>query len=199
MRERLNYAPDSHIFKGAPALLVHAQVADREEGNASGRLRRALIIGNHIQKLLESPVPDKIFAECVRISDEVSKSTCCISPSFLLLIIQKVHQKLDTRAQMLIQVLIVEASVAHSEESKLSSVSVRILTARNGSLNKSMLEQLLIEVASMSAQITNQVADFGPNTGIFMTDERVEFNIDIGVVDRLIELLRDPSQLGDQT
>ena len=100
---------------------------------------------------------------------------------------------------MLIQDLIVEASVAHSEASKLSSVSVRILTARNGSLNKSMLEQLLIEVASMSAQITNQVADFGPNTGIFMADERVEFNIDIGVVDRLIELLRDPSQLGDQT
>ena len=65
LSERLNDAPDAHFLKCSAALLVNTEIADGEESDASWRLRRALIMGNHVQKLLESPVTDKILAESV--------------------------------------------------------------------------------------------------------------------------------------
>lgn len=89
---------------------------------------------------------------------------------------------------MFIQNLIVETSITHGEAGKLAGVPVRILTARNCSFDKSMLEQFFIKVPCVTAQISNQVADLSSNACIFMADKSVELDVDVSVVDRFVEL-----------
>ncbi len=100
---------------------------------------------------------------------------------------------------MLIQYLIVETCITHGEAGKLTGVPVRILTARDCSFDKSMLEEFFIKVPCVTAQISNQVADLSSNACVFMADKGVELNVDVSVVDWFVELLRDSSQLRDQT
>ena len=96
---------------------------------------------------------------------------------------------------MLVENLVMEACIADSKAGKFASVSVRILAALNSSLNQSVLEKFLIEVASVTAQISNQVTDFGSNTRVIMADKRVKVNVDVCVMNGLIELFRDASKL----
>lgn len=64
---------------------------------------------------------------------------------------------------MLIQDVIVEASISDCKASELPSVSVRILAALDGSGDQPELEQLLIEEASVATQVADQVTDLGPD------------------------------------
>ena len=155
-------------------------------------------MGNHVQKLLESPVTNKILAESVRVTNEVTQSASGVGPSLFFLVLEKIDEKFDARAQVLVQDFVVEASVSNCKAGKLPCVPVRVLTACNRSLDQAVLQELFIEVASVPAEVTNQVAHFGPNTSIFMANERVQVHVDVGVMDRFIELFRDSCQLRDQ-
>ena len=92
---------------------------------------------------------------------------------------------------MLIQDLVVEAGVSNGETSKLPSVAIWVLAARDCSFDQAMLQELLVEVASMSAQVTDQVAYFGPNSRILVANERVQVDINVSVVNRFVEFFRD--------
>lgn len=96
---------------------------------------------------------------------------------------------------MLIQDLVVESGIANCETGKLSGITVRVLTAGYCRLDQSMLQELLIEVACMSAQISNQVAHLGPDSCIFMANQCIQVNIDVGVVNGFVELFGYPCEL----
>ena len=100
---------------------------------------------------------------------------------------------------MLVEHLVVEASISHSEAGKLAGVAVGVLTASDGGLNQSVLQKLLVEVTCVPAEIANQVAYLGPNSCIFVANQCIEIYIDVGIVDRLIELLRDARELRYET
>lgn len=89
---------------------------------------------------------------------------------------------------MLVKHLVVEASVSNGEASELSGVSVWILATGYGSFNKSVLEKFFVEVACMAAKIADQIANFGPDSSIFVADKSVQVHIDICVVDRFVKL-----------
>jgi hypothetical protein len=115
------------------------------------------------------------------------------------LIFQELNKKLDAGSEMLIQDVVVEASIANSEASKLASVPIRVLAASNGSFNQSVLEQLLIEEACMSAQVSDQVANLGSDTSILMQNQVVQVLVNIGVMNGLIKVFGDSCQLRDKT
>ena len=56
-----------------------------------------------------------------------------------------------------------EASVSHSEASKLPRVSIRVLAALNGRRDQPKLEQLLVEEPSVSTQVSDKITDLGSN------------------------------------
>ena len=91
-----------------------------------------------------------------------------------------------------------ETSIAHSEACKLSRVPIRVLAARNCGLDQAMLQQLLVEVASVAAEVSNQIANFGSDASVLMADQSVQVQVNVCVVDRLIKLFRDPGKLADQ-
>ena len=153
--ERLNCAADPHIFKGATTLLVDAEVADRKESDAPWRLRWTNVIGNDVKQLLKSSVAYQILAEGIGVPDEVSKGTSRVSSRLLLRVFQKINEKFDAGPQMLVQHFVVEAGVSNSEAGKFARVTVRVLAAGNSCLNQSVLEELLVEVAGVSAQIAD--------------------------------------------
>jgi len=133
-------------------------------------------------------VPDQILAESIRVSDKVAQSSSCVRSSLLLLIFEQIDEKFDTRAQMLVQDLVMEPGIADCEAGKLPRVPIRVLAARDGSLDQAVLEELLVEISRVSAQVSNQVAYLGPDSSIFMADQRVQVNIDVCIVDWLVEL-----------
>lgn len=61
--EWLDHGPDVQIFESLATLLVHAQVADREQRDASRRLPRTLVTLDHFQQLLQRPMLNQIFAQ----------------------------------------------------------------------------------------------------------------------------------------
>ena len=89
LSEWLNDLADSHLFESFATFLVHAEVSNREQGNASWRLRGTFIVSHDIKQLLECMVLDKIFAKSIRVANKVAKSTCRVSSSFLFLILKK--------------------------------------------------------------------------------------------------------------
>lgn len=64
---------------------------------------------------------------------------------------------------MFIKHIVVEASISNSETSKLPRVSIRISAALDGRRDEPKLKQFLIKEASMSAQISNEVANLRSN------------------------------------
>lgn len=150
---------------------------------------------DHFKQLFESTVPDQVLAKSVRVPDKITQGTRSICTCFFLLIFEQINKELDTRSQMFIQNLVVESGIADSEACKLAGVPVRILATLNRGLYQPVLEQLLVEVACMSAKVTYQVTDLGANAGIFVTDEGVEVDVDIGSVDWLVELFGDAGKL----
>ena len=89
---------------------------------------------------------------------------------------------------MLVEHFVVEAGIADGKTSELSCVPVRVLAASNGCFDKSVLQQLLVEVAGVAAKITDQVAYFSAYACIFVANEGVQVNVDVCVVDGLVEL-----------
>jgi len=55
-----------------------------------------------------------------------------------------------------------------------------------------VLKKLFVEVASVAAQVSNQVAHLRTNSSIIVTDQTNQLGVDIGIVDWLIKLFGDP-------
>lgn len=140
LSEGLNDTSDAHFLKSPSALFVNTEISDGEQSDTAWRLRRALIMGNNVKKLLESPVADKILAESIRVANKVAKSTSCVSPSLFFLVLEQVYEKFDTGAQVLIQDFIVEASVSNRKAGEFPCVPVWVLAASNCSLYQAMLQ-----------------------------------------------------------
>ena len=96
---------------------------------------------------------------------------------------------------MLIEDFIVETSVSYSEAGELSRVAVWISATLNSCRNQAVLEQLLVEEASVAAKISNQIAYLCSDSCIFMLDQTLQISVDVRVVDRVVELFRDPCEL----
>merc|ERR1712187_23538 len=114
---------------------------------------------------------DKVLAQGVRIAYKVSKSTSCIGSCLLFLVLEKLNEELYAWSQVLVEDFVVEACVTDGEAGELSRVAVRVPATFNSCSNQTMLEKLLIEEASMTAQISDQIANFCPNAGVFMGDQ----------------------------
>ena len=82
-----------------------------------------------------------------------------------------------------------EASVAYGETGKLPRVAVRVLAALDGGGNEAVLEQLFVEEAGVSAEVSNQVADLGPDGSILVHNKHFELVINVRIVDVLVEVL----------
>ena len=99
---------------------------------------------------------------------------------------------------MLIQNLVVEASIAHGEASKLTSVPVAVSATFNSSGNEPVLQKLLIKEASVAAQVSNQIANLSPYLCILVLNQGVEVIVHICVVNRLVKVLGDSCELRNQ-
>ena len=102
---------------------------------------------------------DQVTAESVGIPHKVTQSTCGISSGLLLLVSQELHQEGHTRLEVLVQHVIVEASVTNREAGKLPGVTVWVSATLDGCCNQSKVEQLLVKVAGVTAKVTDQVAN----------------------------------------
>jgi hypothetical protein len=47
----------------------------------------------------------------------------------------------------------------------------------------------------VAAEVSDQVANLSPNPGVFMLDKHIEIVVKVRIVDRLIEVLGNASQL----
>jgi len=131
---------------------------------------------------------DQVLAQAIGVTDKVSESSSSIGSCFLFLILEEIYQQGHARSKVLIEDIIVEASVSHCEASKLPSVLIRVSAALNGSLNQSKLQQLFIEEPCMSAKVTYQVAHLCSDSSIFVQNQGLQLRIDIGCVDVFIEV-----------
>ena len=136
---------------------------------------------------------DQVSAKSIRIANKVTKSSCRVCACLLLLITQKFNKKDDARLKMLVENVVVEACITYGEASELTSIPVRITTAFNRSRDETVLKQFLIEEPSMSAKITNQIADLGTNRSILMDDQVLQVLVYVSSVYVLVEIFRDPS------
>jgi len=100
---------------------------------------------------------------------------------------------------MFIKHIVVEASISNSKTSKLPRVSIRISAALDGRRDEPKLKQFLIKEASMSAQISNEVAHLGSNWSILMNNKILEIIINIWIVNIFIKVFWNPSQLRNET
>lgn len=198
MAERLNNVPDLQIFQSLATLLVHAQVADREERDATRRLPRTLIVLDNVQELLKSAMLDQILAQGVAVTHEVTESAGCVGPSLFLLITKQLDKQDHAGTQVLVENVIVETSVTDREAGEFPRVPVGVSATLDSGGNQSKFEKLLIEEARMSAQVTDQVADFGPDISVRVLNQNFEVLINVSVMDRLVEILVDPRELRDQ-
>ena len=133
-------------------------------------------------------VLDQIFAQRVRVADEVSQSTSSVGSSFLLLILQEFDEELDTRPEMLVEHFVVETSVSDCKACKFPRITIWISATFNGSRNQAVLKQFLVEEAGVAAEVSNQVAYLGPDAGVLMLDQVLQVGVDVRVVDWIIEL-----------
>lgn len=99
---------------------------------------------------------------------------------------------------MLIKHIVVETSISDCETGKLPGVSIRVTAAFDGGCDQTKLQKLLVEEARVSTKITDQIADLSPDGGIVVNYQVFEILVDVGRVNILIEVLRNPRQLGDQ-
>jgi hypothetical protein len=115
------------------------------------------------------------------------------------LVLEKVNEEFDARTKVLVEDLVVESSISDGETGELAGVAIWVLAAGDGCLDQTVFEKLLVEVAGVSAEVSDEVAYFGTDSGVFVADQCVQVDIDVSIVDGLVELLGDPGELGDQT
>lgn len=98
---------------------------------------------------------------------------------------------------MLIQHIVVEARVSNRKACKLARIPVAVLATLDRSSDQAKLEEFLIEEPSVSAQVSNQVADLCPDRSVFVDNQRFEVVVDVSIMDVLIEILADSGELRD--
>lgn len=91
-----------------------------------------------------------------------------------------------------------ETSISNGETSELPGVSIGISATLDGGGYEPKLEQLLIEKASMSTQVSDEVANLRSNRGIRVNNEVLEFIVYVRIVDVFVEVFGDPRQLRNQ-
>lgn len=69
---------------------------------------------------------------------------------------------------MVVQHVVVESCVAYSEASEFSGIPVLVLAAVYSSSNDSVSQEFLVEESSMSAEVSNQITNFGSYSSILM-------------------------------
>ena len=99
---------------------------------------------------------------------------------------------------MLIKHIVVEARIAYCKACKLARVSVRIPTTIDCGRDQSILQKFFIKEASVSAQVANQVANFGTNVWVLVRNKYFQVVVDVGVVDWLVKVLVDARQLRNE-
>jgi len=161
------------------ALPVYAQVANREESDSSRRLGWPFVMSDDIKKLLECSVFDEISAQCIGISDEIAESTCSIGSCLLFLISEELNKERHAWFQVLVEDIIVEASISNGEAGELPGVPIWVPAALDGRRDEPELQELLIEESSMAAEVSNQIANFGPDGGVLMHDEILEVLVNV--------------------
>jgi len=161
------------------ALPVYAQVANGEESDSSRRLGWPFVVSDDIKKLLECSVFDEISAQCIGISDEVAESTCSIGSCLLLLISEELNKERHAWFQVLVEDVIVEASISNGEAGELPRVPIWVPAALDGRGDEPELQEFLIEESSMAAEVSNQIANFGPDGGVLMHDEILEVLVNV--------------------
>ena len=131
---------------------------------------------------------DQVSAEGIGVSHKITKGSGCVGSGLLFLVSQKLYKERHTRLQVLIQDVVMEASVSYGEASKLPRVSIRVLAALNGRRDQPKLEQLLVEEPSMSAQVSDQVAYLCSNRRVFMDNQSFQRLVNVSIVNILIEV-----------
>ena len=69
---------------------------------------------------------------------------------------------------MFVEDVIMEASITNGKTGELSGVSVWVSAALYRCWDQTKLKKLFVEESSVSAEVTNQVADFSSDAGIFV-------------------------------
>ena len=100
---------------------------------------------------------------------------------------------------MFVDHVVMESCVTHGKARKLSCVWILVCASLDGSINETLLQQLVVEVSCMTTQVTDEVANFGSHACIRMSDQHFEWSVQVSMVDGLIDLLVDSGQLTDQT
>ena len=102
---------------------------------------------------------DEVSAQSVGISHEVAQSSSSVSTSFFFSIFEQFNKQGHTWLEMLVEDVIMEASISDCKASKLSCVPVWVLATLNRSGDQTKLEQLFVEEARVPAEVSNQIAD----------------------------------------
>ena len=99
---------------------------------------------------------------------------------------------------MLVEDIVVESGISNCEACELSGVPVWVSAALNGSGDQSKVEEFLVEVTSVSAKITNQVANLGSDRGILVHDQVLQIGVDTCVMDVFVKIFGDSRKLRDK-
>ena len=91
-----------------------------------------------------------------------------------------------------------ESSISDSKAGELSCISISVSATLDCCGNQTKLKKFLIEEASMSAQVSYQVANLGSNGSILMNNQILELVVNVRIVDILIEVFRNTCQLRNQ-
>lgn len=72
-----------------------------------------------------------------------------------------------------------EASIANGEAGELPRVPIWVPAALDGCGDEPKLQEFLIKESSMAAEVSNQIANFGPDGGVLMHDEILEVLVNV--------------------
>jgi len=64
--------PNIHVLEHFTAFFINAKITNREQSNTSRRLRRTLVISNHLEKLSQSSMLNQIFAQSIGVANEIT-------------------------------------------------------------------------------------------------------------------------------
>ena len=67
---------------------------------------------------------NQVFAEGIRVSDEVAKCSSCIGSRFFFRVLQQLNEQLNAWTQVLVQDIVVETCIADSETSELPRIAI---------------------------------------------------------------------------
>ena len=88
-----------------------------------------------------------------------------------------------------------ETGIAKGETGELPGVTVLVGTAVDGILNERVLDELVIKITIVSAQVTQQVTYFTTYDRLMVFEQLLYILVYIYSVDSLVIFLRDPRQM----